>query len=200
MDKKKKGNSASKGAANRPLYSRISFLYQAASLLSVRQIERTNSLESSERNTPHKPTTTANTFSTPKPDPDSALSRHLISQMTAVSLKTQIRLSPAIKRSICKTCSTILIPGHTSTIEIQNPSRGGKKPWADVLVQKCCMCGAEKRFPIGAMRQKRSPGRLKAPEADGVDGGCREGDGDGDEDNVDGYMLWSDGKDVAIPG
>ncbi|KZF20882.1 Rpr2-domain-containing protein [Xylona heveae TC161] len=82
-------------------------------------------------------------------------SRRLISQLRGVSLKSQIRLSPELKRSICRRCDTLLIPGSTSTTRLENHSRGGKKPWADLLVVECKACGSVKRFPVGAQKQKR---------------------------------------------
>ncbi|RKF61368.1 putative rnase p rpr2 rpp21 subunit domain-containing protein [Erysiphe neolycopersici] len=82
-------------------------------------------------------------------------SRRLVSEIRAVSLKTQIRLSPHIKHSICKSCSTILIDGSTCSNLVENKSKGGKKPWADVLIKKCYTCGSVKRFPISARRQER---------------------------------------------
>ncbi|POS84724.1 hypothetical protein EPUL_004530 [Erysiphe pulchra] len=82
-------------------------------------------------------------------------SRRLASELRAVSLKTQIRLSPHVKHSICKTCSTILIDGSTCSNLIENNSKGGKKPWADILVKRCYTCDSVKRFPISAQRQER---------------------------------------------
>lgn len=81
---------------------------------------------------------------------------HFISDLRAISLKSQIRLEPELKHSICKRCHGLLIAGSTSTSRIENASRGGKKPWADVLVVACNVCGTKKRFPQGARRQ---PGR-----------------------------------------
>jgi ribonuclease P protein subunit RPR2 len=54
---------------------------------------------------------------------------------------------------MCKSCNTVLVPGHTVVQTIENPSKGGKKPWADVLVVACLVCGGKKRFPVGAAKQ-----------------------------------------------
>ena len=86
-------------------------------------------------------------------------SRRLIGHLRAVSLKSQIRLSPEIKQSICKRCDSLLIAGSTSSSEMENKSRGGKKPWADTQVVTCNICGAKKRFPVGAKRQPRRTAR-----------------------------------------
>ncbi|KAJ5092531.1 hypothetical protein NUU61_007401 [Penicillium alfredii] len=93
--------------------------------------------------------------------PSANLSRAYISQMRGVSLKTQIRLPRALKRSFCKRCDTLLTPGVNCTHEIQNASHGGKKPWADVLVVRCLVCKAEKRFPQTEKRGKKLVDRRK---------------------------------------
>ncbi|MCJ1258142.1 hypothetical protein MMC24_005973 [Lignoscripta atroalba] len=95
------------------------------------------------------------------------LARQLISQLRAVSLKGQIRLSPTIKHSVCRRCEAFLMPGSTSIIRVENKSRGGKKPWSDVLLMTCNACGTEKRFPIGADRQRRRTHRVKGVETAG---------------------------------
>lgn len=78
-----------------------------------------------------------------------------VSHLRAVSLKGQIRLSADMKRSICKRCDSHLVVGSTATRNMENKSRGGKKPWAEVLVVSCNTCGVEKRFPVAAKRQPR---------------------------------------------
>ncbi|KAJ4297468.1 hypothetical protein N0V90_005359 [Kalmusia sp. IMI 367209] len=81
------------------------------------------------------------------------------SDLHTVSRKGQVRLSSDLKRSVCRICNTVLIPGRTATQRIENESRGGKKPWADVLVIECTLCGSKKRFPVGAQRQKKKAER-----------------------------------------
>ncbi|KAH0543202.1 hypothetical protein FGG08_002463 [Glutinoglossum americanum] len=119
------------------------------------------------------------------------LSRHLLSNLRTISHKGQIRLSPSIKRSICKRCESLLIPGCSSTHRVENQSRGGKKPWADVLVVRCSACGTEKRFPAGA---KKNPKRELRARGDGL-ASAREGGG---KDEREEYVLWSERPDVVI--
>ncbi|KAI7280085.1 hypothetical protein KC345_g4975 [Hortaea werneckii] len=100
--------------------------------------------------------------------PDSGgLPLHLATHLRQVALKSQIRLRTDVKHSICKRCSSVLIEGTTSNKRIENESKGGKKPHADVLLISCNVCGADKRFPVGAKRQKRK-GERKQPNS-GVD-------------------------------
>ena len=108
-----------------------------------------------------------------KPSISEALgpSRRLYSHLRGVSLKSQIRLTPTMKHSICQDCDSLLLPGRTSTSRFENKSRGGRKPWADVLVVTCNSCGLAKRHPIGAKRQCRRAERVRKtnPGSDGVD-------------------------------
>lgn len=88
-------------------------------------------------------------------EPMNNLSRVCISHLRGVALKTQIRLPIALKRSVCKRCDTLLALGVNCSHKIENASRGGKKPWADVLVVRCFECGTEKRFPQTEKRGKK---------------------------------------------
>lgn len=93
------------------------------------------------------------------------MSHRLLADFRSVSLKSQIRVSPAMKRSICKFCDTLLVEGQTCTSTVENTSKGGRKPWADVLVIKCHTCHHVKRFPVNAPRQQRRPLRTVTKEA-----------------------------------
>lgn len=148
---------------NKALYSRVSYLYQAAAYMATLQ-QHAQTVESR---------TTANggrkgdgaTEMTSENSSDSRLllsqpaSRRLVSDLRAVSHKVLMRISPAIKHSFCKNCDTMMIDGSTCTSEIENRSRRGKKRWADIFVQRCNTCGLAKRFPLAAERQKRRPQR-----------------------------------------
>jgi len=136
------------------LYSRISYLHQAATYLataggiekkvdeSLHAVERSmgdGKLMKKERNE----------------------SRRLLGHLRGVSLKSQIRLSPKLKHTICKRCDSLMTPGDSSTERIKNDSRNGEKPWADVLEIQCKACGTVKRFPVGLQRQKDEKLALK---------------------------------------
>lgn len=69
-----------------------------------------------------------------------------------VAKKTVLKLSPGLKRSICKQCNSVLIPGMNVSIRIENLSRA-KSAHNDVLVYKCLQCDERKRFPIGKDRE-----------------------------------------------
>ena len=170
------------GPGQKHLYSRASYLYQAATYLAIarngpfREQNKTSSQDSSSMNLrtelPMSQNDSqqalaqgdgndgVNSRKTTEPNASKfpSLSRRMIEHLRHVSLKAQIRLSPAIKHSICKRCNHLLVPG-SSTTYIENRSKGGRKRHADVLVVTCNACGTEKRFPTGLQRQSRKTER-----------------------------------------
>lgn len=135
------------------LHSRISYLYQAANYF-ARVSESTLVVQNAGDHTEGKKDQSVQQEAAKPFVEASALSRHLNSHLRAVSMKSQIRLTPGFKNTICKRCNTLLIPESTSTSRLENKSRRGNKPWADVLVVACKACGHMKRYPVGAKRQR----------------------------------------------
>ncbi|CAF3464618.1 unnamed protein product [Fusarium graminearum] len=142
-----------KSVQNRIIYSRASYLYQAASYLAQQQsLVRQDVLsKSSTSGQGHS----ASTSTKNEQKALQNLSRQAVTDLRAVTQKTQIRQSPAMKQAICKFCDTLQIEGDTCTSTVENASKGGRKPWADVLTIKCRTCGNVKRYPVSAPRQKR---------------------------------------------
>ncbi|KAK0668154.1 putative ribonuclease P protein subunit p21 [Cercophora samala] len=139
------------GVQNKALYSRLSFLQQAAVFLSTATLDNDSS-NTSELKKDQNPLL-------------QGAGRRLATDLRAVSLKSRIRLKPAVKQSICKFCDSVLIEGESCTSGIENKSKGGRKPWADVLVRKCHTCGKERRYPVCAKRPKRKTERpVATPE------------------------------------
>jgi ribonuclease P protein subunit RPR2 len=150
---KLKTKKAAVSAPNKTLHSRVSYLYQAAAYLATRQqkiAETLNKPVNDDEKAVHHSALGIGSLS---------LSRKLLSDLRSVSLKGQIRLSPEIKHSICKRCDLMLIDGFTCKSEVENKSKQGKKPWADVLVRTCDSCKSQRRFPVLMDRQKRRPYR-----------------------------------------
>lgn len=165
---------AKKGVPNKHLHARIAYLNQAVTYLSSQSLARsqnglhqigneariidlppgtlatdaTHSVANIKPSPGHPSTATFN-------PPPSGLPLQLNAHLRSVAQKAQIRLSQDLKHAICKICCSPLIEGETCIRSTENLSKGGRKPWADVLVLKCCACGACKRFPIGAKKQKR---------------------------------------------
>jgi ribonuclease P protein subunit RPR2 len=149
--------SKGKSVPSKHIHYRLSYLHQAASYLSVVRQTKVEGAKESDR----KDDLSAETASSlPQPSPDYAQSRHLLSQLRAVSLKSQTRLAPQVKHSLCKCCSSLFIAGKTVTTRIVNGSKGERKSSADVLVVQCTFCGTVKRFPVG---QSRKPKRVATP-------------------------------------
>jgi RNase P subunit RPR2 len=158
---KGKGSGGGGGVQNKAIYSRISFLQQAAVTLSSIHLEALDSGVSASstefsKSSQHGAMSEGPTLAK---SPLQGMSRRLATDLRAVSLKTRIRLKPEVKRTICKYCDSVLIDGETCTAIIENKSKGGKKPWADILVRKCNTCGGEKRYPVSAPRTKRKTER-----------------------------------------
>ena len=173
-----------KGVPNPHLHARVSYLYQAANYLSSQATSSTQQIPASSGDGPclqpqwygqeakrANRASAKNTSRVDQNDPaDEAkladkepkrlgLSQRHIAHMRATALKSQVRLSREVKMPLCKRCDTLLVPGNTSQSSIENRSKGGKKPWADVYVIECLVCGTQKRFPTGSKRQRK--GRLK---------------------------------------
>lgn len=76
------------------------------------------------------------------------ISRSFARNVDSIAKKTVIKLSPSMKRSICKKCNALLLPGLTMKIYIENKSKE-KLPKCDILVYLCNTCSKKKRFPVG---------------------------------------------------
>ncbi|KAF2263377.1 Rpr2-domain-containing protein, partial [Lojkania enalia] len=130
-----------KSITNKHLHARTTFLYQAATYLTLQASSDTAKADDTSEKASKRG--------------HSGLALQLVSHLRTVSLKGQTRLSAKLKRSMCKACNSILVLGRTSTCSVENGSKDGKKPWADVMVVECNMCGSRKRYPVGAVRQNR---------------------------------------------
>ncbi|KAM0439573.1 hypothetical protein ACHAPT_000665 [Fusarium lateritium] len=151
-----------KGVQNRTIYSRASYLYQAASYLASQNRQHGQDVSSKSSTSAHEHSAPASTANEQRATQN--MSRHVASSLRAVSLKAQIRQSPAMKQTICKFCDTLQVEGETCTSTVENASKGGRKPWADVLTIRCKTCGNVKRYPVSAPRQKRKT--LRGPKPD----------------------------------
>ncbi|KAF2131176.1 Rpr2-domain-containing protein, partial [Dothidotthia symphoricarpi CBS 119687] len=143
-----------KGIPNKHLHARTTFLYQAAAYLTLQTASKHAQSAASDTEHAHGTEQTKSRSQNHSP-----LALQLGSDLHSVSRKGQLRLAVDLKRSMCKSCNTILIPGRTATQLIENHSKNGKKPWADVLVIECKLCGGKKRLPIGAKRQAKKSER-----------------------------------------
>ncbi|KAK6346665.1 hypothetical protein TWF696_006783 [Orbilia brochopaga] len=149
----------------RAVLSRLSFLYQASALLSL-PTEATSG----------------------QPSAPTGLPRYYTSHLLSVSRKSVQRLSPDVKHSICKRCSSVLIPGISCTNRVENTSKNERKPWADILVVQCTFCKACKRFPtLDRAKLKSKAAEKKAMKdvtAAAIETGTISKDETGDDDTA----------------
>ncbi|KAF2666462.1 Rpr2-domain-containing protein [Microthyrium microscopicum] len=184
MAKVQQNSKKERKVANKHLHSRVSFLHQAANL--VANISASNSeIKSTTRNKNQQfqhptqcdpddePSSHQEPSNSSAPSDETslkiknsyALSGYLSSHIITLQRKSNdVKLTREIKRTICKRCNTLLLPGKTSSSKVENKSRGGKKAWADVLVETCLLCGMEKRYPVGAKKQLSKKDRIKIDE------------------------------------
>jgi ribonuclease P protein subunit RPR2 len=146
MGKAKSSKSDGSNVPQRHLHSRLSFLHQAATLLSNTNPKATPAETDGE--------SFAEAPSVPMRKVQACLeSTRLLNHLRGVSRKSQVRLAPRMKHTLCKRCDCLLIAGRTSSGMTVNPSKNGSKPWADTFEVRCNRCGTVKRFPVGANRQ-----------------------------------------------
>lgn len=82
--------------------------------------------------------------------------RHLVNNIRGVSRRSVLRLTQETKHSLCRHCDSLLIPGQTARVFIENSSKGRRKSWADVQVIECLDCRCVKRFPIGIDKNRKN--------------------------------------------
>lgn len=172
------------GVPNKPSYCRLSFMYQAATFLaavSADQGQASDQAASQKTDADIHMEIGGEDVDHSHADKDRRaatqtrnMSHRMLADFRSVSLKSQIRVSPAIKRTICKFCDTLLVEGQTCTSTVENTSKGGRKPWADVLVMTCHTCHHSKRFPVNAPRQQRRPFRVAKASQQGAKQGAAQ--------------------------
>jgi ribonuclease P protein subunit RPR2 len=70
-------------------------------------------------------------------------SRRYVELLRKIGLKYNVRLSKNIKRSICKNCNQLLIPGKTSTVRLSKKT----------VIVKCLECGKIYRYPYSRKKK-----------------------------------------------
>jgi ribonuclease P protein subunit RPR2 len=180
---KAKLQKGSVGAAQSHIRARIAYLHKASAYILSASSPTTHTQSDQESPRVEQTPQQQDVFNTkPNVSSDDSLSitgppkvqaarlpRQYLSQMRGVSLKSQLRLPQDIKRSVCKRCDILLVPGSNCTEEIENSSRGKKKPWADVCVIRCTSCGTAKRFPQTSKRSSRLSQRPRKKNEKPVD-------------------------------
>ncbi|TFK85544.1 Rpr2-domain-containing protein [Polyporus arcularius HHB13444] len=126
--------------ANRDIIQRINFLYQASTYLSTISSPAASSSSNVPAQPPKGKSKKKNTIRHPKNTAE--LSRCYVGSMRIVGQKAMVRMDPSIKRTLCKQCDTILIPGSTASVRVKPLSSHGH-----AVVYTCTSCNATRRIP-----------------------------------------------------
>ncbi|KAJ6587228.1 RNAse P Rpr2/Rpp21/SNM1 subunit domain-containing protein [Mycena vulgaris] len=70
------------------------------------------------------------------------LSTAYVHAMNTVARKTMVKMDPAVKRTLCSGCSTVLVPGSTASVRVKS-----SKVHGHVMHYRCAACGATRRIP-----------------------------------------------------
>ncbi|RVX71432.1 hypothetical protein B0A52_05004 [Exophiala mesophila] len=147
MAKAKPTKANKPGIPQKHLHSRLSYLHQAATLLTTAHHATQTETAASHNKTQISDNQAAETPISRTIPPREA--NRLLSHLRGVSRKSQLRLSPKMKHTICRRCDSLLIAGMTSSAIVVNDSKDATKPWADVFEIRCKQCDTVKRFPVG---------------------------------------------------
>lgn len=79
------------------------------------------------------------------------LARSMARNMDLVAKRTVLKLLPHVKRNFCKKCHSLLVPGLSMTVHLENLLKNQLEK-ADVLVVECMQCSTSKRYPVGKNR------------------------------------------------
>ncbi|KAH8107874.1 Rpr2-domain-containing protein [Cristinia sonorae] len=141
--------------ANRDILQRMNFLYQASAFLNT-------IVDPPAVPEPPSPPVVSSIASTPvqqerqlkiqrkrverlkkrHPPTCAALSRSYINSMKIIGQKTNVKLDPAVKRTICKSCNVVLMPGATATVRVKSSSTHG-----NMMLYTCMSCKQIRRIP-----------------------------------------------------
>ena len=125
MGKNKVGNLKTKAPESA---ARMNFLYQAAHTI----LDDKNSEEKS-----NSKTTKSNQI----------VAAYYTQLMVGIGHKSVLRSSKELKRTICKGCRSLLVPGKTATVKIKTKEKR--------IGSQCNVCKTEKLFPLNHVSKKK---------------------------------------------
>ncbi|RPD57517.1 Rpr2-domain-containing protein [Lentinus tigrinus ALCF2SS1-7] len=147
--------------ANRDIIQRINFLYQASTYLNTISSPAASSSSNAPAQPPKGKSKKKNTIRHPKSTAE--LSRCYIGSMRIVGQKAMVRMDPSIKRTLCKQCDTVLIPGSTASVRVRPLSSHGH-----AVVYICMTCNATRRIPAPPVFDPEAQPQKEASSADGA--------------------------------
>lgn len=129
---------------NRDIIQRLNFLYQASVYL--QSLEPSISDKAKEI---HDSKHTQNVGGTKKKKKKHKrkqrtgdLARSYVQCMRVVGQKTTVKIDPALKRSLCSSCDTTLIPGSSASVRVKKSSSHGH-----LVIYTCLHCKSSKGIP-----------------------------------------------------
>ncbi|KAJ4493760.1 RNAse P Rpr2/Rpp21/SNM1 subunit domain-containing protein [Lentinula edodes] len=131
--------------SNRDVIQRLNFLYQASVYL--------HNIHSSSQSTPVSSSSQPVNESTSKKNEGKKskkkrivqlndLSRSYIETMKSVGTKTTVQVDPSVKRTLCKGCNAVLVPGSTASVRTRRSSTHGH-----IMIYTCSGCKHHSRIP-----------------------------------------------------
>ncbi|CCL98703.1 uncharacterized protein FIBRA_00707 [Fibroporia radiculosa] len=146
---------------NRDILQRLNFLYQASAYLHTiapspsgkpsndKVIELSKEQKRERRRKARHPAQTTE------------LARAYVRSMKIISQKATVRMDPNVKRTLCKKCNTILMPGSTASVRTKPSSTHGHS-----IAYTCVTCGTTRRIPAPPILDADKPprGQSSAPD------------------------------------
>ncbi|KAJ4483826.1 RNAse P Rpr2/Rpp21/SNM1 subunit domain-containing protein [Lentinula aciculospora] len=124
--------------SNRDVIQRLNFLYQASVYLDNVQSSSTTPSHDDSSSRKFKDKQNKRKKVVKLKD----LSRSYIETMKSVGTKTTVQLDPSVKRTLCKGCNTVLVPGSTASMRTKKSSTHGHS-----MVYTCTSCEYVYRIP-----------------------------------------------------
>jgi len=135
MGKKQKEETPNINATpNRDIIQRLNFLYQASVYL--------QSISPSSSGSKAKHTQDLKKHISRRKRTTGDLARSYAQCMRVVGQKTTVKIDPSLKRSLCSSCNTTLIPGSFASVRVRKSSSHGH-----LVIYTCLHCKTSKSIP-----------------------------------------------------
>ena len=131
MGKNKAGNVKTKAPESA---ARMNFLYQAA-----------HTILNEDKNSEQEKSTNSSKNKTKKSN--QIVAAYYTQLMVGIGHKSVLRSSKELKRTICKGCRSLLLPGKTATVKIKTKEKR--------IGSQCNICKTEKLFPLNHVSKKQ---------------------------------------------
>ena len=132
MGKNKAGNVKTKAPESA---ARMNFLYQAAHTI----LNEDKNSEQAQKST--------NSSKNKTKKSNQIVAAYYTQLMVGIGHKSVLRSSKELKRTICKGCRSLLLPGKTATVKIKTKEKR--------IGSQCNICKTEKLFPLNHVSKKQ---------------------------------------------